>query len=140
MGTRSRIGLEYSDGTIKSIYCHWDGYPSHNGKILLEDYTDREKVVQLLELGDLSSLGINIGEKHDFNAKAPEGTCTFYGRDRGEEDTEARISSNRTEFKELTDQTSGAYAYLYVDGTWLYDPMEHLSTFLRLTPEIIERD
>ncbi len=32
-----------SDGIIKSIYCHWDGYPSNNGKILLEHYNSQEK-------------------------------------------------------------------------------------------------
>ena len=27
MATRSRIAIELSDGTVKSVYCHWDGYP-----------------------------------------------------------------------------------------------------------------
>lgn len=67
MGTRSRIGLELPDGTFGSIYCHWDGYPGYNGKILLGHYSDPAKVEELISLGDLSSLGAEIGEKHDFN-------------------------------------------------------------------------
>ena len=27
MATRSRIAKQNPDGTIKSVYCHWDGYP-----------------------------------------------------------------------------------------------------------------
>ena len=36
MGTRSTIALEYADGTVEQVYCHWDGYVSHNGLILSE--------------------------------------------------------------------------------------------------------
>jgi hypothetical protein len=44
MATRSRIGIELEDGVIESIYCHWDGYPENNGKILLEHYQDPNKI------------------------------------------------------------------------------------------------
>ena len=60
MATRSRIAIENEDGTVDSIYCHWDGYPSHNGKILKEHYSDRAKLKQLIELGSISSLGSKI--------------------------------------------------------------------------------
>jgi hypothetical protein len=55
MATRSRIAVKQQDGTIKSIYCHWDGYPLHNGAILLEHYT-REKADMLMEVGDIRVL------------------------------------------------------------------------------------
>ena len=38
MATRSRIAIEKQDGTVDSIYCHWDVYLSHNGKILFNHY------------------------------------------------------------------------------------------------------
>ena len=38
MATRSAIGLKKIDGTIEAVYCHWDGYPAHNGKILMNHY------------------------------------------------------------------------------------------------------
>ncbi len=66
MATRSRIGMVKSDGKIVSVYCHWDGYPSHVGKLLLEDYNTLEKVAELLSHGSISSLYERIGEKHDF--------------------------------------------------------------------------
>ena len=34
MATRSRIGIELTDGSILSAYHHWDGYPQWLGRIL----------------------------------------------------------------------------------------------------------
>jgi hypothetical protein len=56
MGTRSTIALEFADGTVEQVYCHWDGYLSNNGKILQAHYMDPFKVKQLLALGGFSSL------------------------------------------------------------------------------------
>ena len=61
MATRSRIAVNQQDGTIKSIYCHWDGHIETNGKILFENY-DREKTEQLIALGNISSLKSTIEE------------------------------------------------------------------------------
>lgn len=83
MGTRSTIALEFADGTVQQVYCHWDGYLEHNGVILRDHYSDPFKLQKLIDLGDLSSLAPNIGTQHAFS-QAPEGECTFYGRDRNE--------------------------------------------------------
>ena len=88
MGTRSTIALEYADGTVEQVYCHWDGYLSHNGRILQEHYSDPFKLRDLINLGFLSSLNENIGTQHAFD-QAPEGECTFYKRDRNEDGCEA---------------------------------------------------
>jgi hypothetical protein len=71
MGTRSTIALEYADGSVGKVYCHWDGYLSNNGKILLNSYQDPFKVRDLLDNGDMSSLETTV-----------EG-CSFY-KERGE--------------------------------------------------------
>lgn len=57
MSTRCRIGIENEDGTIESIYCHNDGYPSYAGKLLYMHYNNREKINKLMQLGDMSCLG-----------------------------------------------------------------------------------
>lgn len=72
MGTRSNIGIVHKDGSVRMNYCHWDGYLSHNGKLLLENYTTLEKVRALLDLGDISTLNESVE------------TCIAYHRDRGE--------------------------------------------------------
>ena len=87
MGTRSTIALEFADGSVSQVYCHWDGYLSNNGEILRDSYTDPFKVARLLEGGDMSSLSDTV-----------EG-CEFYTK-RGEsiEDTCARRYQNVSEY------------------------------------------
>ena len=96
MATRSTIALEFADGTVEQVYCHWDGYLEHNGKILAEHYSNPFILRDLIDLGGLSSLRRDIGEKHAFSqfdlpkeeveafVKRTENMCTFYARDRGE--------------------------------------------------------
>lgn len=72
MGTRSSIAIKTENG-IKAIYCHWDGYVDHNGRILREHYDTPSKVADLIALGDLSSLRQEIGQVHSFDAdRGPE--------------------------------------------------------------------
>ena len=54
MATRSTIGVLNTDGSVTAVYCHWDGYPEHNGKILIENYTTEEKVRELISFGSIS--------------------------------------------------------------------------------------
>jgi hypothetical protein len=129
MGTRSRIGIMFGDN-CRSVYCHWDGYLEHNGAILQEHY-DSAKAANLVALGDISSLGPNIGEKHDFNMQAPYGTpeyqaesearsqiTTFYGRDRGDTDTEFKIDHSFGEFFARADGCDAEFYYIMQDGVW----------------------
>ena len=67
MGTRSFIGIENEDNSVKYVYCHWNGYPSHNGKILSKNYTDRKSVNKLLEGGDMSVLKEDITDVEYYN-------------------------------------------------------------------------
>jgi hypothetical protein len=96
MATRSNIIIEKLNKDnvkyYKGVYCHWDGYPEHNGKILMENYKDRERVEELINLGDMSSLGKYISpeeagktpEEHSYDHPLKDVTV-YYGRDRGEE-------------------------------------------------------
>ena len=112
MGTRSTIALEFADGTVEQVYCHWDGYLEHNGNILFENYSDPFKLRNLIDMGDLSSLGPNIGEAHPFSPHASKedealyehakdmGYCTFYARDRNEDGCEARKFKDYLDYAE----------------------------------------
>ena len=83
MATRSLIARALDVG-FESVYCHWDGYPQHNGEILLTHYRTAEAVAELLSFGDISVLGPMIGAAHDFEQAGHSPFTTFYGRDRGE--------------------------------------------------------
>lgn len=128
MATRSAIGIMH--GTVlKVVYCHWDGYLENNGRILQEHYRDSPKVNNLVALGDISSLGTEIGEQHAFSRldtdmpideyEAKYGhMTTFYGRDRGEEDVAHKTFTTFTEFLEWANGCGCEWYYIMDQGQW----------------------
>ena len=142
MSTRSMIAIENPNSlAVKAVYCHWDGYLEHNGCSLNEHYTASPKVNNLIALGDLSSLGTQIGEAHPFSKfvsnteefkalpKAEQerikaetealyehakdqGYCTFYTRDRGE-DAPYKFFANAKEALDHYDGSWCEYFYLF---------------------------
>jgi len=131
MGTRSRIGVMHGD-VCKSVYCHWDGYLEHNGQILQEHYSSGQspKANNLVALGDISSLGRLIGEKHPFSphtsaedkaaheAASDAGWTTFYARDRGETGVEFATDLTFESFLDRVDECGAEYFYIMRDGVW----------------------
>ena len=62
MSTRSNIILLTESNRVRSIYCHYDGYLEHNGKMLLDNYTSTKDVKALISLGNIKSLKPTIDE------------------------------------------------------------------------------
>ena len=117
MATRSRIGMEQEDGSVKSIYCHFDGYPSHNGRILNESFKDHDKVKSLIELGDISFLRREVEPTGPHSFSSPqEGVKVAYHRDRGEEHNSKKDKSVSAFFA----SQSESYIYMFTqEGEWL---------------------
>ena len=113
MATRSYIGVRNTDASVDYIYCHFDGYPEHNGAILREHYSNINRVNELLNLGDLSVLGKFIGEKMDFNKRVQD-TCLAYGRDRGE----SNVSKKNSGYDELITNQNVDYVYIFDGDYW----------------------
>jgi hypothetical protein len=148
MATRSTIALEFADGTVQQVYCHWDGYLSNNGKLLLENYSNPYTLRDLIDLGDVSSLRPTIGTKHAFSQfevtpkissedydKLYGEMTTFYGRDRGESGTGAKS------FKDFADYAENfiheEYAYiLRQNGNWYVKQYDN--GFELLTADMVE--
>jgi len=127
MGTRSRIGVMHGD-KLKSVYCHWDGYLQHNGRILQNHY-DSAKANHLVSLGYISSLKEEIGVEHPFsqfdvtpNLSQDEyyekygKMTTFYGRDRKDSGTDFTVDQTYDEF--LSKDYDYKYYYIMRDGVW----------------------
>jgi len=125
MATRSRIAIEKQDGTVDSIYCHFDGYVDGVGKILFNHY-DKEKLEKLIELGDISVL-------HE----STEDTVAYH-RDRGEDLHTTSYLSVEGLF-ELGFGSSVEYVYcLTKDGIWLVN--KHGSSTVEYLKEELEEE
>ena len=116
MATRSNIAMKTLEGKIVSVYCHWDGYVANNGRILLENYTDIEKIEALVALGSISSLGEQIGEAQDFDDRSTQKDewTLFYSRDRGEQLSIQEYDDIPSWIADMEE-----YAYLWNGQDWL---------------------
>jgi hypothetical protein len=103
MGTRSRVGIMQGN-VCKSVYCHYDGYLDHTGRVLQEHW-DQDMVLELMELGDNSGI-------HE----TPE-EMNFY-KDRGETGVSAIEAHSFREFIDQVQACFGEYYYVMQDGVW----------------------
>lgn len=103
MATTSSISVFNPETNLwHSVYCHWDGYLSHNGKILFDHYPTIDLALKLVSEGDMSILG--------------EGYCIYYGRDRDEKRAKQWIGE---EFDlALSPKFGQDYNYWFKDGNW----------------------
>jgi hypothetical protein len=117
MATRSTIAVVNEQGDVFMVYCHWDGYLEFNGRLLLDFHNSLDSAAKLVSLGDLSVLAPRIepiGE-HSFD-NPEEGTCIYYGRDRGELDTGPKQFWN-LEMYRLAGEFE-EYNYIFKDNDW----------------------
>lgn len=122
MGTRSRIAIK-TENEIKSVYCHWDGYPTWNGRMLFNHLNNRESAEKIIELGDISSLGdsLECPEGHTFDNKIGNHTV-FYGRDRKERNISAIKHNGLTGLINDAQKSDAEYIYLFdcEKNKWLF--------------------
>lgn len=149
MATRSTIAVELPSGNVAQIYCHWDGYLEGVGKTLLTHYNDMLKAIELITLGDISSLGTVIGEKHPFSFSDAGIGCneykdkyghmtTFYGRDRGEENVGFKPFSSFDDY--VKNHQYEEYEYiLRNDGQWYFCITDDCAGYEPLTAKIFDK-
>lgn len=124
MSTRAAIIEKTDIGEFRGIYCHGNGYLSHNGRILLEHYTTQEKVSELINLGDIATLGKqvspNTGALHSYKNPIKDITVAF-SRDNQEDEADTSITVGST-LEDVLDCIDYNFAYVFIDNEWyLYD-------------------
>ena len=138
MGTRSAIGIKHGD-VVRAVYCHYDGYLEYMGRALTLYYQDSIKVNKLISMGDMSSIGAAIGSKHAFNDRSNyldngiAEQCTFYARDRGEENVEFRTFQSEQDIVYEIEAGEENY-YLIKDNRCYYSTGDRIE---ELTPDLI---
>ena len=149
MGTRSTIALEYADGTVEQVYCHWDGYLAHNGQMLQEHYSNPFILRDLIDLGDISSLRPTVGTKHAFSRlevpmdgeaydKLYGDMTTFYGRDRGEDGVSAKKFKDFADYKANHQYEEYEYILRSVHGQAVWFVADHSEDFKPLLQALVE--
>ena len=155
MGTRSRIGIKLTDGSILSAYHHWDSYPQWLGVKLVKNFNSQELASDLIDGGDMSA----CYSTHTFQSEPvkieviqPDGSSKFeyvqnkdgetiytkvkaeaspqYYSERGE-DTPPRLDKDLFEFLDRGEE----YAYVWEEGFWT---CYNLHQFDDQEPEIVE--
>ena len=116
MSTHCGIAVKTEKG-YNTIYCHHDGYESYMYPILTKNYNTEERAVDLVSLGDASSIQERMvpsrDSGHSFD-NPEDGVCIFYHRDRGE-----RWEQNAPQvFTKTTLVNDFYYAYIWEDGQW----------------------
>jgi hypothetical protein len=135
MSTRSKIGILRKDGSVDHVYSHWDGYPEHNGVVLIENYNNINKLNELIKNGDMSILAEHIypvpDKAHSFDHEEgrQDDVCLFYNRDRGEDwkHTNPRTSKSLDRFIQDCKLSDCEFAYLYDEDKkeWLFSPIPY---------------
>lgn len=137
MATRSTIAIEKTDGTVEQVYCHWDGYLSNNGSLLMKHYTNAARLQELIDLGNLSSLAANISPTgpHTFD-NPQEDVCVFYGRDRGELGIQSRLFDSFDDYNSHGQREGYEYILRNVDGAAVWFVSIYGGKFVELTCEL----
>lgn len=130
MITTSTIGIEMGNGTVKYIDCHYDGYISHSGRLLIEHYSTEEQVEKLIALGDIFVLKEKLepdpSTEHSFD-NWQEDVCLAYHRDRGENLRQLNIASCYYNIQSMRHAHWADYVYLWKDSEWLYQEIRFLN-------------
>lgn len=110
MATRSRIGVVTKTGEVKSVYCHWDGYPKGVGKDLLSmEFKDVDEVEAFIDQGDRSTVETSYKERG--------------------EDCPPRINKNEADYWKSDLEEWG---YLYKEGEWFVLDSNNKLSILKL--------
>jgi hypothetical protein len=129
MATRARIGLELKNGSVLSVYHHWDGYPEWLGRILRTHYNTRAKAAELIDGGDMSSCWTD--NRWDDSADGSYGP-QYYSQ-RGQ-DCPPRLDANKYEY--LADGEEYSYIYTLNDEWICYNRHQYEENMMPTVAEI----
>ena len=133
MGTRSRIGIQLKDNSVLSVYCHYDGYPEFNGRVLRDNYDTIEKVRNLIDGGDMSCTWTNAGWNNETLPKS--GPLYYTMRNETLESNAPRYDESIFDF--LDKKNNEEYAYIWtVNNEWKCVKMNEFEDDKQ--PEVIE--
>lgn len=118
----SKIPATKLDGKFAVIYHHWDGYPEALGKTLLNEFDTYEKALNLITLGDIST--VNEEKIYPYFLRT--------GKFDENESMLARVVDDEADLNET------GIVYLFRNGEWLYSDFK-TRNFVPLTEKLNEK-
>ena len=126
MSTRSMIAIQDADGACYAIYCHFDGYVSHMGKMLTTYFNDDEKAADLVNEGELRSIDVSA-----------ENEVVLEHFEEDFEKREIEYYDNVVDMLNAFQNSDREYLYIWDDviETWLYRKNIYISNGKMVEPE-----
>ena len=135
MSTRAMVGyLNKDTKKVTGIYSHWDGYPTGVGLNLMKFYGNPQRVLHLIDAGDVSAIDWDTGQPLHYAFRSTWVTWNTFDKkynnewDRGGldekwEDVKPRLYNNMEQYLDetLIGKSMIAYAYLFdntLAGRW----------------------
>lgn len=126
MGTKCLIAVIDHEGDGHYIRCHVDGYPEWVGRLLMTYYPTRQKALDVIGMGDFSSLGKRLEPRLEPTIAGEdvidiEGSVAHF-RDWGGDWDEVgprNLPRGFVEFDEILKDSDCHYGYAYVGKSWL---------------------
>ena len=128
MATRARIGLELKDGSVLSVYHHWDGYPEWLGRMLKTHYNTKSLAEELIDGGDMSCCWTD--DRFDGSKVSGVYGPQYYSQ-RGDE-CPPRLDTDLCEYLREGEE----YAYVFRAGEWVCYNMHQFDD--SKLPEVVE--
>ena len=127
MSTRAMIGyLNKDTDRVTGIYSHWDGYPTGVGLNLLKFYGNPQRVLHLIDAGDVSAIDWDTGQPCHYAFRSTwvrwnpidkkyDNEWDRGGLDEKWEDVKPRLYLGMNQYldESLTGKSMIAYAYLF---------------------------
>ena len=113
MSTNGRIAIKHQDGTLVSVYHHWDSYPEWLGVTLEKKFNTKESIEKLISGGDMSSCDSDT----DWNRNQLKKSKPCYYSERGE-CCPPRTSKSIKELIEINCGQEFAYVFDVTTNKW----------------------
>ena len=101
MSTRATIAVRRTDRTYAAVYLHYDGYPEHTGKFLMQSYPTQSAAEELVRAGDIRCLNRETGEAERFSDGDPP----------------AKMPTNDS-LIDFARNCGARFVYVFDDGAW----------------------
>lgn len=122
MATRSAIAVQSGD-SLRAVYCHWDGYPSHQLPILTKRYNNAKLAAALIAPGDISSLETS----ENWQRQPLPRSRPLYYHERGDANVSPRSFANLSDLAQWADGCNCEHVYYYQPRKgWQHQPINHV--------------